>query len=269
MREQLDNRSTPTDIIFRSASSWLLYSYVEGKITEYEGGRAVRSRKSPDLQGGICFVMLDKSIYFCDSNNGALRQLKPDYTLLRTIRATAGAGGKRFNPTDVVRANNNLYYIVDNANHRVLLMNPQDGKITNQWGRMGIDRGFMRYPFSAVVDNTNLLYVSEVLNTRVQMFAPTGRSTMEIGGWGIDPGQFFRPKGLALINNKYLIVSDGYLGVLQAFDLQGNFVGVITDASGNVRRYASPTRIRAFGDRLAVLDYYNNVFEVLSISGLK
>ncbi len=267
LREQLDNRSTPTDIIFKSKDNWLLYSAVEGRVTEYDRNRPGKVYKSQDLKDGICFVELDRSIYFCDSRNRALRQLNTDYSLIRTIRAAPA--GALFDPTDIVKANMYLYYVVDNDNHRILLMTPQDGRFTNQWGRMGYDRGMLRYPFSAVVDNANLLYVTEVLNTRVQMFAPTGRGTLEIGSWGVEPGQLYRPKGLALMHNKYLIISDGYLGVLQIFDVYGNFVGVITDEQGKVRRYASPTRIRAYDDRLAVLDYYDNVFEVISIPGLK
>jgi len=267
MREQLDNRSTPTDIIFKNSDDWLLYSAVEGRITEYKENRAVKIYESQYLKDGICFVELDRSIYFCDSKNRVLRQLNTDYTLIRTISAAPGRAP--FDPTDIVKGNTYLYFVVDNDNHRILLMTPQNGDFTGQWGQMGYDRGMLRYPFSAVFDNANLLYVTEVLNTRVQMFAPTGRSTLEIGSWGVEPGQLYRPKGLALMHNKYLIVSDGYLGVLQIFDVYGTFIGVVADEQGNIRRYSSPTRIRAYGDRLAVLDYYDNLFEVITIQGLK
>ena len=267
MREQLDNRSIPTDIIFRSADNWLLYSYVEGKVTEYNGNKPGKVYQSQNLKDGVCLVELDGAIYFCDSKNRSLRLLNKDYSLIRTIRAAPDRAP--FDPTDVVKVNAGLYYVVDNDNHRILLMTPQDGKFADQWGGMGIGRGRLRYPFSAVVDKTSLLYVTDVLNTRVQMFAPNGRGTLEIGDWGVEPGQFYRPKGLALINDKYLVVSDGYLGVLQVFDVYGTFIGVVADERGAVRKYSSPTRIRAYGNRIAVLDYYEGLLEIISLSGLQ
>lgn len=266
MREQLDNRSIPTDIVFQDKDNWLLYS-VNGKITPYSKQKAGKPYQSKDLVGGICFVEIDKNYYFCDSANKMLHKLNSKYEFVSTINSTTGK--MRFDPTDIVKGSNELYYVIDNDNHRIMLWNPKDMKFTGEWGKLGLDRGLLRYPFSAVVDSHNLLYVTEVLNTRVQMFAPNGRSTFDIGTWGVEPGQLYRPKGLALLNDKYLVVSDGYLGVLQIFDTYGNFVGVVSDENGKIRRYSSPTRIRAYGDMVAVLDYYDHVLEIISITGLK
>lgn len=265
-KEALDNLSQPTDIVFQDKDNWLLYS-VMGKITPYSKNKAGKPYQSKDLVGGICFVELDKNYYLCDSENKLLHKLNSKFEVISTVKSTTGK--MRFDPTDIVKVNDGLYYIIDNDNHRILLWNPKDMKFTGEWGRSGTDRGSLRYPFSAVVDNHDLLYVTEVMNTRVQMFSPAGRSTFEVGGWGVNPGQFYRPKGIAMLNDKYLVVSDGYLGVLQVFDLYGNFVGVVSDDNGKVRRYSSPTRIRAYGDNVAVIDYYDHTLEILSITGLK
>jgi hypothetical protein len=264
--EKLGNASSPTDIVFQDKDNWLLYS-VNGKVIPYSNNKAGRPYQSRNLRGGICFVEIDKNFYFCDSQGGALRRLNSNYQVTATIESTTG--NRKFNPTDVVKVRDDLYYIIDNNNHRIHSWNPQTGEFTNAWGEMGLGRGQLRFPFSAVVDNNRILYVTEVMNTRIQAFAINGRAVFTIGLWGVEPGQLFRPTGLALLHDRYLVVSDGYLGVLQIFDLYGNFVGVVTDERGNVRRYGVPTRIRAFDDLVAVLDYYEHTLEIISITGLK
>jgi hypothetical protein len=252
--------------VFQDKDNWLLYS-VNGLVTPYSKNKAGKPYQSKDLVGGICFVAIDNNIYYCDSQNSVLRKLNSKYETVASIGSTTGK--MKFNPTDIVKLKDDLYYIIDNHNHRILLWNPKDMQFKGTWGENGLGRGQLRHPFSAVVDKYNMLQVTEVMNTRIHVFAPNGRSIRELATWGVEPGQTFRPKGLAILNDKYLVVSDGYLGVLQVFDIYGDFVGVITDESGNVRRYSSPTRIRAYGDMVAVLDYYDHILEIISITGLK
>ena len=82
----------------------------------------------------------------------------------------------------------------------------------------------------------------EPINTRVQVLNPDGKFVGFIGGWGVKPGQLFRPKGVATYADK-IFVTDSYLGSVQVFDLSGNFLGVLADADGEAMKFITPMGI--------------------------
>jgi DNA-binding beta-propeller fold protein YncE len=84
--------------------------------------------------------------------------------------------------------------------------------------------------------------VVEPINTRVQVLNSSGKFVRFVGGWGVMPGQLFRPKGVVVWGNRVL-VTDSYLGSIQAFDLDGSLLGVLTDAAGAPMKFTTPTGI--------------------------
>ena len=62
------------------------------------------------------------------------------------------------------------------------------------------------------------------------------------------PGQLFRPKGVAVWDNR-VFVTDSYLGSVQVFDLNGDFLGALTDAAGAAMKFTTPTGIAVDANR--------------------
>jgi len=129
------------------------------------------------------------------------------------------------------------------------------------WKRVNFDS-----PFLLDIDQEGNLYVVEVINTRVTVLAPDGKQLSTIGGWGVEKGEFYRPKGVAVDTQKRVFVSDSYLGVIQVFDQDGNIICVLKDEHGSLIKFVTPTGI--FIDeqmRLYVVEMLANRVRVLQL----
>jgi DNA-binding beta-propeller fold protein YncE len=151
---------------------------------------------------------------------------------------------------------------VDNDSHRLVTLD-RNGKRLWSKGSMGRNREEFRFPFMLDLDKDGNIYVVEVINTRVQVLAPDGSHVRFIGDWGIEPGQFFRPKGIAVSEQNEVYVSDSYLGVIQVFSREGPFLGVVGDAAGNLLKFTTPVGITIEGNRLFVIEMWKNRLLVL------
>ena len=109
----------------------------------------------------------------------------------------------------------------------------------------------------------------DVINTRVQVLNPDGLFVTFIGGWGVEKGEFFRPKGVAIDQNNRVYVSDSYLGVIQIFDSEGEFYAVVSDpAKGTVKKFKTPTGLFIDNNnRLYVVEMFANRVSVYRIEG--
>jgi DNA-binding beta-propeller fold protein YncE len=174
-------------------------------------------------------------------------------------------------PTDVaVDEDRNRCYIVDNDNHLVLAYDLATLKLIATHGRPGTQEREFRYPFLITLDKTGSLYVVDVINTRVQVLNPEGLFVSFVGGWGVEKGHFFRPKGVAIDKEGRAFVSDSYLGVIQVFDSFGDFYAVVADtANGAVKKFKTPTGIYIdHNNRLYVVEMLANRVSVFSLKNV-
>lgn len=154
------------------------------------------------------------------------------------------------------------FHVVDNDNHRLVTLD-RNGNILWCKGTMGRDREEFRFPFMLDLDKDGNIYAVEVINTRVQVLAPDGTHIRFIGDWGIEPGQFFRPKGVAVSDENKVFVSDSYLGVIQVFSREGQLLGVVGDETGKLVKFATPVGITVAGRRLFIIEMWKNRLLVL------
>jgi NHL repeat len=176
-------------------------------------------------------------------------------------------GEKPADPTDVVFGQQlESFVVVDNDNHRAIAL---DMKGETLWssGRMGRNPEEFRFPFMLDIDDNDNVYIVEVVNTRLQVLTKDGTHTRFIGDWGIEAGQFFRPKGVAIGESGELLVSDSYLGVIQIFSHAGDFLGAVGDEAGNLRKFTTPMGMTISGDRLFVIEMYTSRLVVLEREG--
>ncbi len=148
-------------------------------------------------------------------------------------------------PTDIaVDETRNRCYVVDNDNHRILVYDLSNLQLLGSYGTPGTGKRAFRYPFLMALDQQNYVYIVDVIDTRVQVLNPDGLFVNFIGGWGVEKGEFFRPKGVAVDKSGRIYVSDSYMGVIQIFTETGEFYAAIGEpATGKVKKFKTPVGI--------------------------
>lgn len=92
-------------------------------------------------------------------------------------------------------------------------------------GVQGTTPGRFGYPTDVVIDRAGNFFVSEYgENDRIQVFSPEGRWLRQWGGHGYEPGEFLRPRALAIDEQDRLYVADSCNHRIQVFDTQGKLV---------------------------------------------
>ncbi len=206
-------------------------------------------------------------LYVADSRNHRVQVFtakgKFDYQI--KIPTTSG---KASDPTDVaVEKNGKELFVVDNENHCVYRYDLKTLKQVQVIGQAGIERMEFRYPFLIAKHGEKYLYIVDVINTRVQEITYDGKFVRFIGDWGVEKGQFFRPKGVAVDSQGLVYVSDSYMGVVQVFD-EGVFHSVVGDSKKNeLWRYKTPVGLFIDKkDRLYVVEMFSERVRVFKIN---
>jgi DNA-binding beta-propeller fold protein YncE len=192
-------------------------------------------------------------IYVADSGNHRVQIFSPEGAFLSTFSTEIDSNQlKPSDPTDVAAyLPLKRCYVVDNDNHRVIIYDLETMKPLKSEGIMGLGKKEFRFPFFLDTDSRGNLYIVEVINTRVKVLDPEGNYLINIGDWGVEPGRFYRPKGVAIDPSGRVFVSDSYLGVIQVFDREGRFLSILGDETGAAKRFKTPTGI--FIDKKRIL----------------
>lgn len=185
----------------------------------------------------------DGKVYVADSGNHRFQVFDSNGKLLDTVSLPNVLSGTPPDPTDVVAdPNRQRLYITDNDNHHVLVYNLASRQFESIWGSPGQGERQFRFPFLMDISSQGYLFIVEPINTRVQVINHEGKFVNFIGGWGVKAGQLFRPKGIAVFEDK-VFVTDSYLGNVQVFSTRGDFLGVLADAAGAPIKFITPTGI--------------------------
>ncbi len=185
----------------------------------------------------------DARIYVADSGNRRVQVFASNGEPLDVITLPSVPSGAPPDPTDVVvdpaRAR---LYVADNDNHYILVYSLASRSFEAVWGGPGQGERQFRFPFLMDLSLQGYLLIVEPINTRVQVLNPGGKFVNFIGGWGVKPGQLFRPKGVATCEDR-VFVTDSYLGSIQVFDMSGSFLGVLADNAGLPMKFLTPTGV--------------------------
>jgi DNA-binding beta-propeller fold protein YncE len=116
--------------------------------------------------------------------------------------------------------------VADTHFYRVLVYS-RTGELLFQIGDgvQGTTPGRFGYPTDVVIDQAGNFYVSEYgENDRIQVFSPDGPWLRQWGGHGYEPGEFLRPRALAIDAADRLYVADSCNHRIQVFDTQGKLL---------------------------------------------
>lgn len=117
----------------------------------------------------------------------------------------------------------NKLYVVDGAHtgsaeHSVKIFDLH-GKLLGKIGKeIGNVPGSFLFPTYATLDAKGNLYVTDTLNSRVQMFDPDGKFVRQFGKRGTSAGMFDKPKGVAVDGFGNVYVADSGWSNVQIFN---------------------------------------------------
>jgi DNA-binding beta-propeller fold protein YncE len=242
------NFNSPSDVAVSAAGKVFVVDGLNHCLKAFDaGGKFVAAFGGKGAGNGQFDYPLGLSIgasgriYVADSGNHRIQILSPSGQFLAKIDLPP-RNDKPADPTDLVADESaHSCYVVDNDNHRILHYDLESMELKKIYGTPGTKKGEFHYPFFIAQTKARDLCVVDVLNTRVQVISPDGLFVGFVGGWGVEKGHFYRPKGIAIDDKDLVYVSDSYLGVVQIFDADGRFQELVTDtATRKVKRFTTP-----------------------------
>ena len=272
-----DQLSQPSDVAVSNDGRIYVVDGVNSKIRIFnQSGKAMASFGSAGSGNGEfknpLGIDLDRSgrVYIADSGNHRVQIFDPDGNFIAAVELHSKMKHPP-DPTDVVvDESRNRCYVVDNDNHQILVYDLATRKQTSTYGGPGSGKRAFRYPFLIALDTAQYLYIVDVINTRVQVLNPEGLFVNFIGAWGVEKGEFYRPKGVALDKKDRIYVSDSYMGIIQIFDSTGEFYAAVGEpAKGTVKKFKTPVGLFLdHRDRLYVVEMFANKVSVYHLAGI-
>ncbi len=162
-------------------------------------------------------------------------------------------------------------YLADSSHtkseqHNVKVFNVKGDLIGTIGKGKGGEAGEFLFPTYLAVDTQGNLYVTDTLNSRVQVFDPDGKFLKAVGSRGSAWGMFDKPKGVALDSFGNLYVADSGWSNVQIFNPKGEvllFFGGRGPLPGMLK---NPTDITIDKqNRIYVADYLNHRVEVYQL----
>lgn len=160
-----------------------------------------------------------------------------------------------------------LLYVVDTARNRVEVYSTSNLKRVRSFGRGGSKPGEFNFPLH-IAQRAGLVYVADAMNFRVQVFDERGEFLGEFGQMGDGPGDFARPKGIAVDSFGNAYVADALFDNVQIFDRLGRVLmsfGSLGEAAG---RFWLPAGMAIDErNRIYVADSANRRVQVFQLLG--
>jgi DNA-binding beta-propeller fold protein YncE len=150
--------------------------------------------------------------------------------------------------------------VADTHFYRVMIYDRQ-GRFLMQIGDgiQGTGPGQFGYPTDVVIDREGNFYVAEYgENDRIQVFSPEGKWLRQWGGHGYEPGEFLRPRALAIDGEDRIYVADSCNHRVQVFDTSGKLLKTWGERGAGPGQLSYPYDL-AFGPdgNLYVCEYGN------------
>ena len=145
-------------------------------------------------------------------------------------------GHEGLKPVGVAVYQNELY-VCDFAKQRVEVLDRQTGSLLRTIGQPGQGPGQFIRPLGIAVDDQGFVYVTDVLNCRMQKFDRAGKLVTAFGITSAHAGGFVRPKHIAVDKDGIIYVVDAAFQNVQLFDQVGRpltFFGSAGTHPGNM-----------------------------------
>lgn len=131
-------------------------------------------------------------------------------------------GGDFKKPTCLAYDGKNARIYVADTGADVIYSYDLNGKRTGSIGGAGNGSGKFNFPTHLFVDGSGLLYVTDAMNFRVQIFRPDGKCLGTLGTLGDGYGNLDKPKGVAADSHGNIYVVDSLQDTVKIFDREGH-----------------------------------------------
>jgi DNA-binding beta-propeller fold protein YncE len=124
---------------------------------------------------------------------------------------------------------NRFLYVADAALDQVLVYDADKLTLIRKIGTAGkkhtlTEPGQFSVPTNVAVDADGNLYVTDMFNSRVEVFDADGNFIRAWGKAGDRPGTFQKPKGIAIDADGHVWVADAAMDILQCYTAEGQFL---------------------------------------------
>ncbi|HEX5104551.1 MAG TPA: NHL repeat-containing protein [Pirellulaceae bacterium] len=212
------------------------------------------------------------NLLVADTHNYRMLVYTPQGKLLdeQTIGGTCGFGDGEFQfVTDAAQDSQGNYYITQYGEFDRIQKFSPEGQFLLAWGEHGSELGQFMRPQKIVIDQADLVWVTDACNHRVQVFDARGSEAKLIQHWGTvgrEPGQLRYPYDILLDNAALAGQPDGRVYLcefgnhrVQKFTTDGQFVGLFGENGHREGQLDQPWGIaRDSQGRMFVLDSYNH-----------
>ena len=126
--------------------------------------------------------------------------------------------------------------------------------------------GMFNIPRDIVVTDRDEIVVADNANHRVQVFNSNGTLLRSFGREGNQPGEFFRPRGIAVDKDKKIFVSDNHR--VQIFSWEGRYLGSFDDKGNRESKLSFPWGL-SFDNKgnVIVADNGNQLIKIFTPDG--
>ncbi len=234
---------TPAGIAYRSG---VLYVCDTGKRVvhrwDLQTGSALRSLSSlngvqSSLGNPVAVSIGDNGMaYVADVSGGAVLSFDIDGRFVRRYKTT---DRDRYKPVAVAQSGDQLF-VADIGSHMVDVFSINSGERVNHFGGLGSAAGKFYYPMGIAISQTGQLIVSDMMNSRVQVFSKQLEPLFEIGQPGNRYGDMGKPRQIAVGPDGVMFIADTEFQRVQMFDAIGQLLMLLGRDDGQPGRLAMP-----------------------------
>ena len=129
-------------------------------------------------------------------------------------------------------------------------------------------KGSSDRPWGVAVNEHNEIAVTEVGNSRVQIFSSDGTHLRFFGSEGDQEGEFKCPSGVAYLNNGNMVIADSGNNRLQIFTERGDYLTQIGGEGNLDHQFSDPVGLSEdSGGNIIVADSDNKLIKIFTPSG--
>jgi DNA-binding beta-propeller fold protein YncE len=175
--------------------------------------------------------------------------------------------GVLLRPTGIARdAAGKRIFVADTYAHDIKVFDDA-GQLIDTLGRRGDAPGEFNFP-THVTYARNTLYVTDMLNSRIQGFTADGEAALRFGQAGLYVGNLARPKGVATDSEGNIYVIESMYDTLLVFDRSGRFLLPIGGTGKEAGKFFLPAGVWSDNrDRIYVADMFNGRIVVFQFLG--
>lgn len=212
-------------------------------------------------------------LFVGDVQNNQIDVFEPDGTYVRSFgeftidspRFFKGPGGVSFSPDF------ETFYVNDYAADRIIAFDSETGEQTDIIGESGNGLGQLLGPSGLAVSEEGNLYITEQLNSRVQVLSPEGESLLTFGNPlprpldpfapvpnDLQPGDLSGPVAIEVDEDNNIYVNDTQNNRIQVFDPEGNFQTLVDEIPAEPSTFFWTVGAHYEDGKFYAADFFNN-----------